>query len=192
MDLVNFKYDIKNSLPSVQVENGTIHAVVDNGELYVDYDGQRVQITDIEVHATEAERRALLAPKPKFHYCKDSGNLWYKNGVWKLVGQQGATKTLAIAVGTSSATSAMTMESGWLIKHVTFVPDTQYTGDTATISIAVGSQSIIPADDLKPSRITDQYESSKYTKITTAGEITVTVANATAGSGTVYVDYAIL
>ena len=84
------------------------------------------------------------------------------------------------------------MESGWLIKHVTFVPDTQYTGDTATISIAVGSQSIIPADDLKPSRITDQYESSKYTKITTAGEITVTVANATAGSGTVYVDYAIL
>lgn len=192
MDLVGFKYDSKSSLPSVQVENGTLHAVVDNGELHVDYDGQRIKITDIEVHATEEERRALLAPKSKFHYCKDSGNLWYKNGVWKLVGQQGATKTCVISVGTEAVSSNETLEEGWLIKRVTFIPDEPYTDQDAVLSIACGSQQIIATDDLYPAKISDQYDSLKVVKITSAGKIAVTVANATSGSGTLYVEYVIL
>ena len=192
MELVGFKYDSKSSLPSVQVENGTIHAVVDSGELHIDYEGQRIKITDIEVHATEEERRALLAPKSKFHYCKDSGNLWYKNGVWKLVGQQGATKTCVIAIGTEGVSSTETLEAGWLVKRITFIPDEPFTGQDAVISIACGEQQLIAENDLYPAKITDQYDSLKVTKLTDAGKINVSIANATTGSGTLYVEYVIL
>ena len=192
MELVGFKYDSKSSLPSVQVEDGTLHAVVDSGELHLDYDGQRIKFTDIEVHATEEERRSLLAPKLKFHYCKDSGNLWYKNGVWKLVGQQGATKTCVITVGTGSVSSAETLEAGWLVKRITFVPETPYTEADSVITVACGDQQLIQSDDLYPAKISDQYDSLKATKLAASGTIDVTVANALGGSGTLYVEYVIL
>lgn len=192
MELVNFKYDIKSSLSDAQVENGTLHAVVDNGELHLDYDGKRIKFSDIEVHSTEEERRSLLAPKPKFHYCKDSGNLWYKNGIWKLVGQQGATKTCAISVGTETVSSVETLEEGWLVKRVTFIPDTLYSDQNATIEITCGDQQLIPIDDLYPAKISDQYDSLKVTRITSAGKIDVSIKNATSGSGVLYIEYTIM
>lgn len=191
MDQVSFKYDKLSSLPGVQKVNGRWHAVVDNGELYLDYENNRVKITDIEVHATESEREALLAPKPKFHYCKDSGNLWYKNGAWKLVGQQGATKTEVMSLDTASASSTITLQAGWLVKRVTFVPDEAY-NEGAVITVSVGSQSLIPTNDLIPSGIADQYDSLKITKLSNAGKVDVDISGATSGSGTLYVEYTIL
>lgn len=190
MDLVSFQYDTKSSLPNSSIENGRLHAVWDNGELHLDYGGKRIQLSDIEVHNTEQERQALLAPKLKFHYCKDSGNLWYKNGVWKLVGQQGVTKTEIVQIGSElTMQSSTSLESGWIIKRITIVNDGSLDG---TISITVGSDSPQTLLDADVFDITgdEQFDSMKIIKLTTSGPIIVT-RTGTSGSGTLYIEYTI-
>ena len=192
MELVKFKYDTKSSLPKSPTQNGMIHAVVDTKELYIDAEGKRLKFSDIEVHETEEERRAILAPLSKFHYCKDSGNLWYKNGVWKLVGSHGSTKTIKITIDTGVTHSSDILEAGWLVRKIVFVPITPYTGDAASISVKVGSQDLLPENDLNPTSVSTQYESGRYIALKESGAVTVTTTGGGNGTGILYLDYTIL
>lgn len=57
--------------------------VTDSGDTFYDFDGTRVQLTDILVVDTESQRLALTAPFEKFYFVKGSGVLWrYNNGSW--------------------------------------------------------------------------------------------------------------
>lgn len=119
---VQFIQSTKASISSAPVSNGSTIWTTDSQELFVDTNGQRIQITDIIVLRTEVERRSLLAPKSKFYYCKDSGNLWYKNGVWKLVGQQGsircAMKELVYTDSPVTEDKIAPIETGWLVRRI--------------------------------------------------------------------------
>ena len=55
--------------------------VTDSGDIFYDFDGTRVQLTDILVVDTESQRLALTSPFEKFYFVKRSGVLWrYNNG----------------------------------------------------------------------------------------------------------------
>lgn len=185
---IQFKIGTKESVTSAPIANGSTSWAYDSQELYLDYNDQRILMCDVIVMATEEERRALLAPKNKFYYCKDSGNLWYKNGVWKMVGQQMSTKNALLDVSTSSVNSGVTLEAGWHVKRVTIVTNAAYNTGT-TISVKCGDQVLVSSDDYHASSVSDQFDSFAFKSIATAGEITVAVSGATTGSCTICVEY---
>lgn len=196
---VQFKYDKKSTLPSVPVNNGMIHAVIDTGELHIDYNGARVRISDIDVYETEDEIFGLFAPKSKFYYCKDTGALWFKNGVWKRIGGSNVKKCAIIDIATSNTTSNFSLKQNWLVNRVSFIPLEAYTGssDTIHLNISCGSQNIIPLNDLEVISLSSQltqYDSFKISKINSEkSEISVSFDNTpSTGSGMLVIEYTII
>ena len=73
----------KSVLEGTDTTEGSIYFTSDTGELYYDFNSNRVQITDFVIVNTETERAALIAPLNKFYYILDTGILWlYKDGEW--------------------------------------------------------------------------------------------------------------
>lgn len=88
METTNTKVNIatlnKSSLQAQAIQNGYIYFVEDTKELFFDFDSKRVEIKDILILDTDAERTSILfTPLNKFYFCLDTQVLWlYKDGQW--------------------------------------------------------------------------------------------------------------
>lgn len=67
----------------IPIKEGQFLITTDTRSLFYDLGDKRIQLTDILVLDTEAERAALLAPVNTFYFVKDTGSLWrYMDGTW--------------------------------------------------------------------------------------------------------------
>lgn len=97
--------------------------VTDSGDIFYDFDGTRVQLTDILVVDTESQRLALISPFEKFYFVKKSGVLWrYNNGSWVKCSGGGSTsvdKVLTVAAWSdnkqSVAISGLTADQNGIV-----------------------------------------------------------------------------
>ena len=65
------------------IKDGQLIFIQDLGRIAFDYKGQRVFYNQIEEIATEAERKAMLAPVTGIYYFViDTATLWTFNGGW--------------------------------------------------------------------------------------------------------------
>ena len=93
------------------------------GDIFYDFDGTRVQLTDILVVDTESQRLALTSPFEKFYFVKRSGVLWrYNNGSWVKCSGGGSTsvdKVLTVAAWSdnkqSVAISGLTADQNGIV-----------------------------------------------------------------------------
>ena len=75
---------IFSKLGSLTKNNGQIIVTRDSKSLYVDLEGERIEITDWIDVDTEENLLAILTPLiNKYYYTKDSNKIWrYVNGEW--------------------------------------------------------------------------------------------------------------
>lgn len=73
---------VANRLPDLEIKNGNLIFVRDIHRVALDFDDKRVFYNQIEELATEADRKALLAPVTGLYYFViDTAVLWaYQNG----------------------------------------------------------------------------------------------------------------
>lgn len=68
------------------VEDGQFIVATDSRELFYDDGALRIPLADIVFLNTEAERRAVLAPLPKFYFVIASGKLYVWDGtIWTAI-----------------------------------------------------------------------------------------------------------
>ena len=74
----------KTGLQSTAVSNGCVYFVDDTKELFFDFDSTRVEVKDILILNTDAQRTNILFnPLNKFYFVLETQKLWlYRNGVW--------------------------------------------------------------------------------------------------------------
>lgn len=74
----------KSSLESTAIENGAVYFVNDTKELFYDFNSQRIEVKDILILETDAERTSILfTPLNKFYFVLETTILWlYKDGTW--------------------------------------------------------------------------------------------------------------
>lgn len=74
---------IKSKLGTIPVSTGQVIYLSDTEELYFDSsNGTRIQVRDLIILETEAERTAIIAPLTKLYYVKNERMLWVYSGVW--------------------------------------------------------------------------------------------------------------
>ena len=97
--------------------------VTDSGDIFYDFDGKRIQLTDIIVLDTESQRLALTSPFEKFYFVKGTGILWrYNNNAWVKCSGGGSTsvdKVLTVSAWSDSrqsiAISGLTAEQNGVV-----------------------------------------------------------------------------
>lgn len=74
----------KTGLQSTAVSDGCVYFVDDTKELFFDFDSTRVEVKDILILDTDAQRTNILFnPLNKFYFVLETQKLWlYRNGVW--------------------------------------------------------------------------------------------------------------
>ena len=85
MDKLKLLSTIFSKLGSLTKNNGQIIVTRDSKSLYVDLEGERIEITDWIDIDTEENLLAILTPLTnKYYYTKDSNKIWrYIGGEWK-------------------------------------------------------------------------------------------------------------
>lgn len=74
---------IKSKLGTIPVSTGQVIYLSDTEELYFDSsNGTRIQVRDLIILETEAERTAIIAPLTKLYYVKETKVLWVYAGAW--------------------------------------------------------------------------------------------------------------
>lgn len=79
------KFYVTNTqkLPELPVSDGNVIYTVDFPRMYLDYGGQRLQYSVIEVD-DDASRLALTSPQSGYYYVVDTNVFWRcHNGTWK-------------------------------------------------------------------------------------------------------------
>ena len=61
-----------SALKNTPIEDDKIRATRDTNQLFIDFDGERREITDFIKGMTEEEIRSVLAPLPKFYFASDT------------------------------------------------------------------------------------------------------------------------
>lgn len=113
---------------------------------------------------------------------------------WVLKAYAGAgndMKVIKITVGGTAGdySSSTAIPANAYISKVQFKVTTAYSGSgTPTVLVKTPAETIMETTDNNP-EVVNTYEKSEPQEITTGGVATVTVANATAGAGTVYIVY---
>ena len=78
-----------SALASTPIEDGKLRFTVDTGQIFLDDNDERVEISDFIKIDTEAEILTTLAPLPKFYYARDTKRfLMYVNGEWEVVAEK--------------------------------------------------------------------------------------------------------
>lgn len=77
----------KSVLSTADITNGCVYFVADAGELFYDIRDTRVQITDIVILPTEADRTSsLFTPSNKFYFVVETNILWrFEGDAWNMV-----------------------------------------------------------------------------------------------------------
>ncbi len=87
MNLFNPDHALESQIKNYQIiplAMGRFLIASDTRSIFYDLQDKRIQLTDIIVLDTEAERTAILTPLDKFYFVKGSSTLWrYVNGEWK-------------------------------------------------------------------------------------------------------------
>ena len=75
---------IFSKLSTLGKNDGQVIVSKDSKSLYVDLDGERIEVTDVIDVDTEENLLAILTPLiNKYYYTKDSNKIWrYVNGEW--------------------------------------------------------------------------------------------------------------
>ena len=146
----------KASLQSTDVTNGSMYFVDDTKELFVDFNSQRIEVTDILILNHDSERTSILfTPLNKFYFVLDTQILWfYKDGSWyqitttwgSITGNISNQTDLVQALASKVSTS-LTINGNPLTENITLtaadigaLPSTTTIGD-ATITITQGGVS---------------------------------------------------
>lgn len=83
MAKVNFYVTNTQKLPELPVSPGNIIYTVDVPRMYMDYGGQRLCYSVIELDDEDA-RKALSSPQNGYYYVVDTNVFWrHNNGAWK-------------------------------------------------------------------------------------------------------------
>lgn len=99
--LAKWRRGLSSSLETKDIENGNIYLSTDNGQLHIDIDDERIEVTDF-VKETEEEILSTLSPLPKFYYATDTYRLWYydtTDNEWHSLEVQTAEQAVADSEG---------------------------------------------------------------------------------------------
>ena len=98
--MLEFVSAIKSRLQSLAKTGERLIVASDSEELFVDKNGERIQIRDIIRLSTDAERTATLAPLDKLYFVVSTGKLWsYRDG-WECLNPAQESSAIRLAACT--------------------------------------------------------------------------------------------
>ena len=78
-----FRYGTKSAMDRTSVSNGCWNICTDSQQLFLDWDYNRIPLSDIFVAQTEEELFAINAPYEKIYYCEETHDLYrFEQGQW--------------------------------------------------------------------------------------------------------------
>lgn len=162
-----FSKGFRSSLETSPIDNGTFKVATDTKQLFVDLDGERIELSDIVTGLTESEILDIWAPLPKVYLSSDTNKLYhYTQSGWAVVNKNEFT-------GTRSAV-LQAIEDGVIQEGATVYITDDYTGDGADLSIyctyEYANGNLATKNEL--SKITNlEYETSESLSKLSSGEL---------------------
>lgn len=157
-----FSKGFRSSLETYPIDNGTFKVATDTKQLFVDLDGERIELSDIVTGLTESEILDIWAPLPKVYLSSDTNKLYhYTQSGWAVVNKNEFT-------GTRSAV-LQAIEDGIIQEGATVYITDDYTGDGVDLSIyctyEYANENLVTKDEL--SEVTNP----EYTKAESVSEL---------------------
>ena len=124
-----------SALGTTPTEDGKLRFTVDTGQLFLDNQNERIEITDFVKGQTEEEIRTTLAPLPKFYYASDTKRfLVYVDGEWEIVAEKNSDTV-------QNASSATYAQNANLAEEATHAVNADHAtnADTATYANDAGN-----------------------------------------------------
>ena len=124
-----------SALASTPIEDGKLRFTVDTGQIFLDDNNERVEISDFIKIDTEAEILSTLAPLPKFYYARDTKRfLMYVNGKWEVVAEKNSDTV-------QNASTAQYAQNANLANHATTADNATSATNAATATYSESAES---------------------------------------------------
>ena len=124
-----------SALASTPIEDGKLRFTVDTGQIFLDDNNERVEISDFIKIDTEAEILSTLAPLPKFYYARDTKRfLMYVNGEWEVVAEKNSDTV-------QNASTAQYAQNANLADHATTADNATSATNAATATYSESAES---------------------------------------------------
>ena len=122
----------QSALSNTPVEDGKIRVATDTGQLFIDDNGTRTEVTDFVKGHTEEEILATIAPLPKIYLSSDTHKLFVFDGEdWLICGEPNSG---AVEIDHASTADKATQDSSGQTINKTYIKNINIVGQTVTIT----------------------------------------------------------
>ena len=133
----------QSALSNTPVEDGKIRVTIDTGQLFIDHDETRTEVTDIVKGHTEEEILATIAPLPKIYLSSDTHKLLVFDGEnWLICGEQNPE-----SVNHASSADKATQDGSGQTINTTYIKNINIVGQTVTITRGDDSTFVLTTQD---------------------------------------------